>query len=442
VLARHAFVRWTRHIMSEALLAENRLGRQKENRMLDFYFVSKGRRLQLQRGPLGQYLEGLAGELQRASYARSSARRLLSIAGQFSHFVGLAEVAAQDIDETIAERFLAQTFIDDGQGPNAIRKLLEYLRRQGVVAPAPALPPLPFASILDEFDCHMRDVRGLALTTRTGCVSNARSLVDWLVARYGDQALARLAGSDVLEFISHQLERGGSRSWRAHVCSQARGFLSYLYASGAIATDVARAVPKVATPRLASLPRAVPWKQVRALIDGVDTSHPDGMRDKAIFLLLATLGLRSYEVRSLELRDIKWRSGEIRIPRTKTRRERVLPLLAEVGTALADYVLHGRPVVQVPQALLRHGPRPGAMKANTIVWILRRHLDRAGIRIARRGAHMLRHSLATRMVNAGVPIKSVADVLGHATIDTTAINTKVDVTTLATVALPFPRGAA
>jgi site-specific recombinase XerD len=427
--------------MREVLLAGDRPGRQKEKRMLDFYFISKGRRLQLQRGPLGQYLDGLAGELQRASYSRLTARQVLSIAGQFSHFVGLAGISAQDIDETIAERFLAQTFIGGAHAPNAIRKLLEHLRTLGVIASAPALPPLPFASILDEFDRYMQDVRGLAPTTRTGCVSSARSLVDWLVARYGDRSLARLTGADVLEFISEQLDRGGSRGWRAHVCSQARGFLRYLHASGVIATDVARAVPKVATPRLASLPRAIPWKQVRALIDGVDTSHPDGMRDKVILLLLATLGLRSCEVRSLELGDIKWRSGEIRIPRTKTRRERVLPLLAEVGTALADYVLHGRPLVPVPQVLLRHGPRPGAMKANTIVWILRRHLDRAGIRIARRGAHMLRHSLATRMVNAGVPIKSVADVLGHASIDTTAIYTKVDMTTLATVALPFPRGA-
>jgi site-specific recombinase XerD len=410
--------------------------------MLDFYFVSKGRRRQLQRGPVGPYLDGLAAELQRESYARNSARRLLSIAGQFSHFVGLAGVAAQDIDETIAARFLAQAFLDDGQGPNAIRKLLDYLRRQSVIAPASVPPPPPFASILDGFDRYMRDVRGLALTTRGGCVSNARSLVDWLVVRYGDQAFTRLAGTDVLEFITDQLDRGGSRSWRAHVCTQARGFLGYLYTSGAITTDVSRAVPKVATPRLASLPRALPWKQVRALIDGVDTCHPDGMRDKAILLLLATLGLRSCEVRSLEIGDVRWRSGEIRIPRTKTRRERVLPLLAEVGAALADYVLHGRPVVQVPQVFLRHGPRPGAMKPNTIIWILRRHLDRAGIRMARRGAHMLRHSLATRMVNAGVPIKSVADVLGHASIDTTAIYTKVDVTTLAMVALPFPRGAA
>lgn len=409
--------------------------------MLEFYFVSKVRMHQLRRGPLAEHVDGLAAELQREFYAPDTARQLLSIAGQFSHFAGLVGVEAREVDETLAERFLAQAFVGDRPPANAIRKMLDYLRRKGVVAPPPAQPPLPFASVLDGFDCYMRDVRGLSPTTRKGCLSNARALIDRLVVQYGDQALEGLAGTDVLAFISDQLDRGGSRSWRAHICSQTRGFLGYLYASRAIVTDVARAVPKVATPRLASLPRGLPWKQVRALIDGVDTSHPDGIRDKAILLLLATLGLRSCEVRSLELDDIKWRSGEIRIPRTKTRRERVLPLLAEVGKALADYVLHGRPVVLVPQVFLRHGPRPGPMKPNTIVWILRRHLDRAEIRVARRGAHMLRHSLATRMVNAGVPIKSVADVLGHASIDTTAIYTKVDVTTLTAVALPFPGGA-
>ena len=410
--------------------------------MLDFYFVSKGRRLQLQRGPAGPYLDGLACELQRESYASSSARRLLSIAGQFSCFAGLVGVAAKDLDEMLAERFLAQAFLEEGGGPPALRKLLDYLRRQGVIAPPPVLPQPPFASLLDDFDRYMEDVRGLALTTRKGCVSDARRFIEWLAVRYGEQALTRLTGVDVLEFITDQLDRGGSRSWRAHICSRVRGFVLYLYVSGTIATDVARAVPKVSTPRLASLPRGLRWEQVRALIDGVDTSHPDGLRDKAILLLLATLGLRSGEVRSLELGDITWRSGEIRIPRTKTRRERVLPLLAEVGAALADYVLHGRPALPVPQVFLRHGPRPGAIQPNTIIWIVRRHLARVGIHVARAGAHMLRHSLATRMVNAGVPIKSVADVLGHVSIDTTAIYTKVDMTTLATVALPFPRRSA
>ena len=411
--------------------------------MLDLYFDSKLRRRQLRRGPLAEHIEGLAMEFQRASYARTTAQRILSIVGQFSDYMRLVGLELVDVDETTVDRFLEDSFVAEGfcqEGPKAMRHLLAYLRCRGLIA-VPQPPAHPFAATLEGFDHYMRDVRGLEPSTRRASVLQARALMDWLHGRYGHEALSRVAGKDVLEFVSEKLGRYSSPSSRAQVGSQNRRFLKYLHASGTIATDLARSVPRVSTPRLASIPRALPWEEVRALIDGVDSSHPDGMRDKAILLLLATLGLRSGEVRALEFGHVNWRAGELRVPRTKARRERVLPLLREVGSALADYVLHGRPALAVSQILLRHGPRPGPLSnANTIVWIIRRHLRRAGIQRPRVGAHMLRHSLATQMVNAGVPIKSVADVLGHASIDTTAIYTKLDTLTLADVALPFPGG--
>ena len=113
----------------------------------------------------------------------------------------------------------------------------------------------------------------------------------------------------------------------------------------------------------------------------------------------------------------------------------------ELVAALADYALHGRPVIEVPQVFLRHKAPLGPMVTGTAVAaIVALHLCRAGLTPATRGARLLRHSLATRMVNVGVPIKTIADVLGHGSIDTTAIYTKVDATRLATVALPFPGG--
>jgi integrase/recombinase XerD len=413
--------------------------------MLDFYFDSVVRKRQILHGPLAEHINGLAAEFQQASYARTTARRLLSIIGQFNGYMRLVGLDPDDIDEVAAARFLEDALVPDGfcrEGPRAMRHLLGYLRSRGVIVPSQPAMPHPFATILEGFDHYLRDVRGLAPSTRQRSVAGARLLIDWLRERYGHEALTRLVGTDVLEFITERLSQYKNLSSRAHVGSQMRGFLKYLYASGTITTDLVRTVPCVSTPRLASLPRGLPWEEVRALIDGVDTSHPDGIRDKAILLLLATLGLRSGELRTLEFGHINWRTAEIRLPHTKTRRERVLPLAHEVGAALADYVLHGRPTVDVSQIFLRHGPRPGPMKtANTIIWIVRRHLNRAGLEHRHGGAHMLRHSLATRMVNAGVPIKSVADVLGHSSIDTTAIYTKVDTTTLATVALPFPGGA-
>jgi integrase/recombinase XerD len=415
--------------------------------MLDFYFESERRRRQLRRGPLSGQLEGVAAECQRHAYSRNTARRLLSVIGQFSHWAGIAGVAVGQIDQDTVDRFLAQELVSDGllqDGRRAMGHLLRYVQTSSLSPRSMGpRPPHRCASTLDGFDRYLRDVRGFAPTTRTRQLVQARALLDWLGVRHGGAtpALGQLAGTDVLEFITAQLARGGSRSWRGHLCSHVRGFLRYLHASGAVAEDLSRVVPRVRTARLAQVPRGLPWEQVRSLIDTVDVSHPDGIRDKAILLLLATLGLRSGEVRGLELGEISWRAGEIRIARTKTRRERVLPLLAEVGAALADYVLHGRPALAVPQVFLRHAPWSGPFTTpNTVIHIVRRHLQRAGIRGGRGGAHMLRHSLATRMVNAGVPIKSVADVLGHASINTTAIYTKVDTTTLATVALPFPGG--
>lgn len=413
--------------------------------MLDFYFDSPVRKRQLRRGPLVEHLDRLAAELQQSSYARTTARRYLSIVGQFSGYLGLLRLPVDSINEALVDRFLADTAGSQEvfqAGAAAMRHLLGFLRGHQLIGPSQPAAAHPFASILGHFDSYLENVRGLAQSTRRHITGLARAFIDWLRERHGDQALVRLSGSDVLEFVAERVSRYPSRSSRAHVGSGVRAFLRYLYTSGMTQEDLTRVVPRVSTPRLASLPQRLPWEQVRRLIDSVDTQHPEGMRDKAILLLLATLGLRSGEVRALELGDLRWRAAAIRLPQTKTRRERTLPLLHEVGVALADYVLHGRPAVAVPQVFLRHGPRPGPIRtANTIVWIVRRQLLRAGLHQQRGGAHMLRHSLATRMVNAGVPIKSVADVLGHVSIDTTAIYTKVNETTLARVALPFPGGA-
>ena len=414
--------------------------------MLDFYFASDCRKRQLRRGPLAAHLDGLAAELRRESYAMLTARRILSVAGQFSHYAGIAGIGIEALDEAFSDRFLADRLVTEGlfrDGRKAMQHLLRYLRKQNLIAQAvERATPHPYESTLAAYDGYLDRVRGLAPSTRYDHAVNARQFLDWLGQRYGTRALRRASAPDVLEYITDTLAHRRSRSARGHLCCEIRTFLRYLHTSGALQDDLTRAVPRVAHPRLASLPPRLAWPQVRMLIDSIDTSRPEGLRDKAIVLLLATVGLRAHEVQGLELGDIAWRAGEIRLPRTKTRRERIVPLLQEVGAALADYVLHGRPPLDVPQVMLRHMAPPGPItSSNGIVCIVRRHLRRARISVPRGGAHLLRHSLATRMVNAGVPIKSVADVLGHASINTTAIYTKVDTITLAAVALPFPGGA-
>jgi site-specific recombinase XerD len=415
--------------------------------MLEAFFESKVRLLSVRRGPLAEHVDSLASKLQRAGYTRSNGRKILTLVGKFNNYVRLKGVErAGDIDEALIGRFLEEELAEEGvfsSAPNTLlRHLMDHLRQEGVV-PMVCEPPLDEdGKLLDKYMVHLRDVGGLALSTRNRYQTEAWRLLKWFRERHGSRPMSGLSGPDVLAYITEMSETCSNAAGRQLLCSNTRSFLRYLRWAEIVDTDLSRVVPKVPRWRLDTVPRHLPWEKVRALIDSVDTTTPDGMRDKAVLLLLAELGLRNGEVRSLEVGDIAWHAGELRVRRTKTRRERVLPLPHEVGAALAEYLLHGRPSVDMPQIFVRHVAPMGPYKsAGAIGRIIAKHLQRTGITAPSRGAHLLRHSLATRMVNVGVPIKTIADVLGHTSIGTTAIYTKVDINTLTTVALPFPGGA-
>ncbi|MBK7578577.1 MAG: tyrosine-type recombinase/integrase [Myxococcales bacterium] len=221
--------------------------------------------------------------------------------------------------------------------------------------------------------------------------------------------------------------------------SHLRQLLRFLHGQGLLHRDLVRVVPSVPYWQHSKIPRHLAWGDVRATIDLIDSSTPTGKRDLAMLLLFATTGLRSQEVRRLELGDIDWRAARLHIRRTKTRRERVVPLTAEAGRALADYILRGRPAHAAAAVFLRHVAPAGPLRlSSTVAAIVRRRLRDRGHRPAWAGAHLLRHSLATRLVQQGRSIKEVADLMGHRQIDTTAIYVKVALPQLARVALPFP----
>jgi integrase/recombinase XerD len=208
------------------------------------------------------------------------------------------------------------------------------------------------------------------------------------------------------------------------------------------ALELAQFVPKTPNWRRAHLPSRLAWEDVRRAVDAIETTTPSGMRDQAMILLLAATGVRNRELRELELGDIRWRTGELVLRHTKGHRDRVVPLLGETGAALARYLLRARQLTTERRIFLSCVPPVRSFcNSSNISRIVRFRLERAGIQIQRGGAHLLRHSLATRLVEQRRPIKEVADLLGHRNIDTTAIYVKVAVPQLADVALPFPGGA-
>jgi integrase/recombinase XerD len=414
--------------------------------MLEYFYKSRWHLQNLRQGPLSTHIDGLAARLNRLGFTKGSARRYLCLTGKFNDFARAERVeTVEQITERLIERFIKEELPSQGifkQARSDMHQLWEYLCEEKIVTgSATTLSDDPFDIILRKYDEHLSNARGLVPTSRSQYLRYARQFLIWLQDHRGEKALERVNGVDILEFITEFAGRHRSSAWRKDLCSLTRVFLRHLKSEGVIASELDLAVPRLPQWRLSSIPRHLPWEQVCRLIESVDTGRPAGLRDKAVLLLIATVGLRSQEVRSLQLGDIGWRSAEIRLRKTKTRRERVLPLPGAVGAAIADYLLRGRPRISFPQVFLRHKAPLGPLTStHGIGNIIGKHLLRAGIPSSCRGAHLLRHSLATRMVNQAVPIKQIANMLGHTSIDTTAIYTKVDTTNLKAVALSFPGG--
>jgi site-specific recombinase XerD len=205
--------------------------------------------------------------------------------------------------------------------------------------------------------------------------------------------------------------------------------------------DLAAAVPVVANWSMTSLPRAIAADQVRQLLASINRRTEIGRRDYAILLLLARLGLRSGEVAFLELDDIDWNIGQLSV-RGKGGQRTELPLSAEVGRAIAAYLRRGRPASASRRVFLRaKAPIRGFRDASGVGSIVRHSLKRAGINAPTQGAHQFRHGLATEMLRQGASLSEIGDVLGHRHPQTTLIYTKVDLSALRTLALPWPGGA-
>jgi site-specific recombinase XerD len=220
-----------------------------------------------------------------------------------------------------------------------------------------------------------------------------------------------------------------------------RALLRYLTFCGFALSRLAGAVPVLRRYRDAGLPRHLSHDEVERVLATRSLTKAVGRRDKAILSILAGLGLRAGEVARLRLDDFDWHNGSVVIRAGKTARERCLPIPHEVGTAIVAYLRNGRPCVPERAVFWRVRSPQAPLTRMGITDVARAALHRAGIHPIRSAAHVFRHTVATQLVRRGVTFKAVADVLGHTQIESTTIYAKLDVDTLAQVALPWPGGA-
>jgi len=392
-------------------------------------------------GVLAKHAATYQAYLEERRYAPRTRHAYLCCVAHLAQWMASAGLSARQIGEPAINRFLGE-HLPRCACPHPVRRLHRDNRsalRLFLKALGSSLTQCEAADHisreLSRFDLFMGDVKGLATSTRR---QRLRVIGRFLRDQFGSRPIVgqQIKPADLRRFMfarQQTLSPGALKS----IADALRGYIQFRATLGDAVQHLAFAVPTVASRRLCTLPRVLSDADILRFLRSFDQSAPSGKRAFAMARCLVDLGLRCQEIARLRLDDIDWHNGTIRLAANKARRTDVLPLPAETGRAIAAYLRTERPTTSNRAVFVRHvAPYdepigPGAMR-NVIIAAF----HRCGWPHCR--VHILRHSTASRLLAAGTPLKEIADILRHRSLDTTAIYTKVDTNRLAAVAMPWP----
>ena len=395
-----------------------------------------------QDNPLVVYLRPFATSLIEKDYSNSTIKLKLWLLANFGKWLGRSGLTATSVDKQLIERFIKDRQAEGRLHRGNVAALGQFLEHLRMCAVVPRPKPIPEESLLNEilsrYERHLRSERGLVTAT----IINYQPVIrKFLVERFGDGPFlfGELKPSDISGFVLRHFQEMSPK--RAQLMTTAfRSFLRFLFGSGDLQIDLAASVPTVSSWRLSTVPKYLIPEEVDRLLGACDRQTSTGRRNYAVLLLLARLGLRAGEVVGLKLDDIDWRAGEL-IVRGKGLFHDRMPLPSDVGDALASYLRRDRPRSQTRQLFVcMRAPRRGFAGASAVTTIVRRALDRADLHPVFKGAHLLRHSLATSMLRSGATMAEIGEVLRHRVPNTTEIYAKVDFEGLRSLAHEWPVG--
>jgi len=414
--------------------------------MIDSFIVHPTVRQRLREGPLRSVVDRIAQALHAHGYSAVTIRTYLRNSAHFGQWLTHHNLPLAAVTNATVDQYLSHCGrLPSGRLPKAVRglrQLVTLLREYGLV---PEQQPTTTLTECDRwllrYEHYLRSVQGAAASTRETYLRIARRLltycfptaqVDW----------AAVTAQQVATFVHHEVApRVGFG--RREPAVAVRAALRFVVFSGDRAPGLEGAVPMPRQWLHAALPPQLTRAEVEHVLRSTQGTTPAAIRNHAILLLLARLGVRAREVAQLRLDDIQWHSSQLVIRPGKAHQERCLPLSQEVGDALVSYLTMTRPASASRSVFLRLKPpfRP-FVRSCGIGRLVRRALERA--RVLPRthmGAHLFRHTAASLMVQQGATFKEVADVLGHRSLQTTGLYAKLDLANLTAVALPWTGGA-
>jgi site-specific recombinase XerD len=317
-----------------------------------------------------------------------------------------------------------------------VRTLERYLAATNLIASARPETASSTASILlEEYANYLHEVRGLASDT----IARRRHTAQWFLRHLNEEriTLKTIHRSHLESYITRTGKRLCRRSLQ-HEVSALRVFLRFLALDGRVPAGLDSQIDTPRLYRLEQLPRALPWETVSALLRSIDRTSAMGLRDYAMFLLIATYGLRISEVVAITVDDIHWRQSRLRIHQSKTSSPLELPLTNEVSTALVKHLKRTPPPPPYRRIFLRMRAPIGILKRTAVTDAFQAVVQKSGLSIPFQGPHCMRHSLATHLLKNGTPLKTIGDILGHRSAASTSAYLRLATGDLREVSLPVP----
>jgi len=409
--------------------------------MIESFFTTPFTIQRLHAGPSGPFIDGFAHELEFRRYDYQTARRYLRAAAHLGQYLEVSGGVLTEVDADVLEAFFQHlphcncpqsnggTTLDVLRGAKLFLKYLRSSGRLEIAEFKKKIPPEP--DLVTSFKHWLKHDKGLSESSLRNYGPGAIAVVEALGSDPG-----KYNPQDLRSFVLDSSKSAGPGT-ASTLVKGLRIFLRYLIQKGACCTGLDRAIPTLAGWRHAALPTFISAEEVQKILTACEGDSIMAMRDKAIILLLARLGLRAGDVAELRISKIDWNDGSFLVS-GKSQREECLPLSQEVGNAIVTY-LEKRPQVGEDKVfLINRAPFQPFASGGTVSQIVKRRTRLAGVATPRYGAHILRHTAATEMLRHGVPLYEIGQVLRHRSLDMTAYYAKVDIELLKQVAQPWP----
>lgn len=290
------------------------------------------------------------------------------------------------------------------------------------------------AQLLDDYSRYLLNTRGLQHRTIQDYCIRVREFLR-TVFKNNRVSINRIKPEYVINFIL-QTAKTKSSNYAQTTTYPLRSFFRYLKQTQHTPTNLDMVVPSVANRKIQSYPEVLSRAQVEKILRCCNRKEAKGLRDYAMILLMCSLGLRSCEVASLNMDDIDLRRAEI-IIRGKGVITR-MPLLNELGTAIINYLKHGRPHSLSNRVFITHRLPFSPITTDGIRSMFRSVLKNAGLKPAKEGTHLLRHTFAMHLLEQGATLVEIGMILRHKDIESTAIYARADFSTLRKITLSWP----